>query len=166
MNILSLFNSFVNHFNEFLDENIAFHQLESKISASTNTLNLDILRNILEFIDLKYKDSKERKDKYYVQAVRERTLITSLGVITFNKTYYRSKLKVDNKYIFFSYLEDYLGITKWAKMTLKAEVNLINNAVDNGMAWASSNSIPNSYISRQTISTKIKKINYNLIENI
>ena len=133
MNIISLFNSFVNHFNNILDENILFHTLESKISYSTNELNLNVLREILEFIDLDYKNSKERKNQYYVQATRQRTLITSLGLITFNKTYYRTIEKINGKYQFFSYLEDYLGLDKWVKMTLSAEVNLINNALDNGM---------------------------------
>lgn len=166
MNILPLFNSFVNHLGAFLDENIVLHKLESKITDSTNDLNLKILIDILEFLDLTYKESKQRKDKYYIHSVRERTLITSLGLVSFNKTYYRSKKKINRKYEFFSYLEDYLGIDKWAKMTLKAEVDLINNAVDNGMSWASNNSIPNYSVSRQTISKKIKNINYNLIEGI
>ena len=85
MNIISLFNSFVNHLNSILNNNLFLHELEHNISNSTNTLNLDILRNILEYLDLEYKNSKERKDKYYVQQTRERTLITSLGLITFNK---------------------------------------------------------------------------------
>ena len=89
MNIISLFNSFVNHLNNILNNNLFLHELEHNISNSTNTLNLDILRNILEYLDLEYKNSKERKEKYYVQQTRERTLITSLGLITFNKTYYK-----------------------------------------------------------------------------
>lgn len=142
------------------------YELEHNISNSTNTLNLDILRNILEYLDLEYKNSKERKEKYYVQQTRERTLITSLGLITFNKTYYKSKRKINGKYVYYSYLEDCLGIDKWAKMSLSCEVNLINNALDNGMTWASVNTIPNYSISRQTISTKIKNINFNYFENI
>lgn len=166
MNIISLFNSFVNHLNNILDNNLFLYELEHNISNSTNTLNLDILRNILEYLDLEYKNSKERKDKYYVQQTRERTLITSLGLITFNKTYYKSKNKINGKYVYYSYLEDCLGIDKWAKMSLSCEVNLINNALDNGMTWASVNTIPNYSISRQTISTKIKNINFNYFENI
>lgn len=164
MNIISLFNSFVNHLNQILDNNLFLHELEHNVSNSTNTLNLDILKYILEYLDLEYKNSKERKDKYYVQQTRKRTLITSLGLITFNKTYYKSKMKINGKYHYYSYLEDYLGISKWAKMSLSCEVNLINNALDNGMSWASINTIPNYEISRQTISTKIKNINYNYFE--
>lgn len=166
MNILSLFDSFLNHFNNILHENIYFHELETKIYESTHDLNLDILREILEFIDLDFKNSKERKNEFHVQCTRQRTLITSLGIITFNKTYYRSKEKTNDKYQFFSYLEDYLGLDKWAKMTLKAEVNLINNALDNGMSWSVKNTIPNTEVSRQTISKKIKNINYNFKEEI
>ncbi len=164
MNIISLFNSFVNHLNHLLDNNLFLHELEHNVSNSTNTLNLDVLKNILEYLDLEYKNSKERKDKYYVQQTRKRTLITSLGLITFNKTYYKSKRKVNGKFQYYSYLEDYLGISKWAKMSLSCEVNLINNTLDNGMSWASVNTIPNYEISRQTISTKIKNINYNYFE--
>ena len=166
MNIISLFNSFVNHLNNILNNNLFLYELEHNISNSTNTLNLDILRNILEYLDLEYKNSKERKEKYYVQQTRERTLITSLGLITFNKTYYKSKNKINGKYVYYSYLEDCLGIDKWAKMSLSCEVNLINNALDNGMTWASVNTIPNYSISRQTISTKIKNINFNYFESI
>ena len=58
----------------------------------------------------------------YVQQTREKTLITSLDLITFNKTYYKSKKKINGKCEYYSYLEDYLGITKWSKMTLVDEV--------------------------------------------
>ena len=161
MNIISLFNSFVNHLNNILDNNLFLHQLENHISLSTNSLNLDILKEILEYLDLEYKNSKQRKELYHVQQTRPRTLITSLGIVTFNKTYYKSKKKINGKYLYYSYLEDYLGIDKWAKLSLSCEVNLINNALDNGCSWASKNTIPNYVISRQTISNKIKNINYN-----
>ena len=166
MNIISLFQSLVNHLSNILENNLFLHELEHNIFNSTNELNLDILKQILEYLDLEYKNSKKRKDKYYVQQTRERTLITSLGLLTFNKTYYKSKEKINGKYKYYSYLEDYLGIAKWAKMTLAAEVILINNALDNGYSWSAYNSIPNYITTRQTISSKIQSINYNYVENI
>lgn len=166
MNIIPLFQSFVNHLNNILLNNQYLHELEHKINDSTNELNLDILCQILEYLDLEYKNSKERKEKYYVQQTRERTLITSLGLLTFNKTYYKSKKKINGKYEYYSFLEHYLGVSKWAKMTLAAETKLINNALDNGYSWSCNNSIPNFIISRQTISSKIKCINYNYNEDI
>ena len=166
MNIIPLFQSFVNHLSNILQNNQFLHEIEHNISNSTNELNLDVLRQILEHLDLEFKNSKERKDKYYVQQTRKRTLITSLGLLTFNKTYYKSKMKVNGKYQYYSYLEDYLGVSKWAKMTLAAEVLLINNALDNGYSWSANNSIPSYITTRQTISSKIKNISYNYIEDI
>lgn len=166
MNILSLFQSFVNHLNNILIDNQYLHEIEHNIQKSTNILNLDTLKQILEFLDLEYKKSNERKEKYYVQQTRQRTLITSLGLLTFNKTYYKSKKKINGKYEYYSFLEDYLGISKWSKMTLAAETQLINNALDNGYTWSANNSIPNYITTRQTISSKIQTINYNYIENI
>ena len=89
MNIISLFQSLVNHLSNILENNLFLHELEHNIFNSTNELNLDILKQILEYLDLEYKNSKKIKDKYYVQQTRVRTLITSLGLLTFNKTYYR-----------------------------------------------------------------------------
>lgn len=166
MNIIPLFQSFVKHLSNILINNLFLHEIEHSISNSTNELNLDVLRQILEYLDLEYKNSKERKKKYYVQQIRQRTLITSLGLLTFNKTYYKSKIKINGKYEYYSYLEDYLGVEKWAKITLAAEVTLINNALDNGYSWSANNSIPNYIITRQTISSKIKNINYNYVENV
>lgn len=166
MNIIPLFQSFVNHLNNIFVNNQYLHELEHKLNDSTNKLNLDVLRQMLEYLDLEYKNSKERKEKYYVQQTRERTLITSLGLLTFNKTYYKSKEKVNHKYEYYSFLENYLGISKWAKMTLACETKLINDALDNGYSWSSNHSIPNYAISRQTISSKIKNMNYNYFEDI
>lgn len=72
---------------------------------------------------------------------------------------------MNGKYTYYSYLEDYLNISKWAKMSLACETSLINNALDNGYSWASNNTIPNYSVSRQTISTKIKNINYNYFDS-
>lgn len=67
MNIISLFQSFVNHLSNILENNLFLHELEHNIIYSTTDLNLDILRQILEYLDLEYKNSKERKSMYYVQ---------------------------------------------------------------------------------------------------
>ena len=104
MNILSLFQSFVNHLSNILVNNQYLHEIEHNINKSTSTLNLDTLKQILEFLDLEYKNSNERKEKYYVQQTRQRTLITSLGLLTFNKTYYKSKEKINNKYEYYIFL--------------------------------------------------------------
>ena len=48
MNILSLFQSFVNHLSNILVNNQYLHEIEHNINKSTSTLNLDTLKQILE----------------------------------------------------------------------------------------------------------------------
>ena len=168
MNIIPLINTFLNNINEFLSiSNPTFYELENNIEQSSINFNLNFIKCLLENVDLEYKNSKERKKIYYVHQTFPRTLITSLGLLTFNKTYYRSKTKNNNnKFDYYCYLDDFLDIAKWSKMTERAEVKLINNALDNGYSWSGNNTIPNYIVSRQTISKKIKAINYNYTENI
>ena len=49
MNIISLFQIFINHLNNILANNLFLHELEYNISNSTNSLNLDILGEIIEY---------------------------------------------------------------------------------------------------------------------
>ena len=63
MNIISLFQSFVNHLSNILINNQYLHEIEHNIKQSTNSLNLDTLRQIIEFLDLEYKNSSDEKEK-------------------------------------------------------------------------------------------------------
>ena len=162
MNIISLFYPILQDINQTLLQNPYFYELESKIKDVGQTLTIEMLKQYLEAIDKKYKNSKERKDIYYVQCTRKRTLITSIGLVTFNKTYYKSKRKINGKYEFFSFIEEILGLEKWAKMSINAEVDLVNMALDVNTSYAAANAIPNYPISRQAVSTKINKLKFNL----
>jgi len=167
MNILPLIKIYENLINGVLSKNPYFYQLEDKINTIGDELTIDILREIIEFIDLSYKNSQERKDNYYVKKTMNRTLITEMGLLVFTKTYYQTKQADENgKYHCFSYIEEVLGLEKWAKMTLNAEVALINMATDVNMEYSSKKAIRNYEISRQTLSKKIRKLNVNQPDDI
>lgn len=59
MNVISLFQSLVNHLSNILENNLFLHDLEHNIFNSTNELNLDILKQILEYLDTKYELDKD-----------------------------------------------------------------------------------------------------------
>ena len=62
MNIISLFQSLVNHLSNILENNLFLHEVEHNIFNSTKELNLEILKQLLVHLDLEYKISKERKE--------------------------------------------------------------------------------------------------------
>lgn len=76
--------------------------MEHNIFNSTKELNLDILKQILEYLDLEYKNSEKRKEKYYVQQTRERTLITSIA-----DSYLRNKMIDEFKLLVNAQIEKY-----------------------------------------------------------
>ena len=166
MNILPLVTHYGQLINSLLSKNPLFHQIEERIGDFGDELTLDILRGIIESIDQEFRDSEERKKSYYIQRYTTRTLITSLGIIEFTKTYYKSKKPIDGKYEFFSYIEEVFGVEKWAKMTLSAEAQLIKVATETNMEYAAKNALRGVTVSRQAISAKVKKLNVNPILNV
>ena len=99
MNILPLITHYGQLINSLLSKNPLFHQIEERIGDLGDELTLDILRGIIESIDEEFRESKERKDNFYIHRYTSRTLITSLCIIEFTKTYYKSKKPVDGKHI-------------------------------------------------------------------
>ena len=161
MNILPLVNHYGQLINTCLSKNPFFHQIEERIGEIGDELTLDILREIIESIDGEFRESDERKNNFYIHRYATRTLITSLGIIEFTKTYYKSKRPVNGKHVFMSYIEEVFGVEKWAKMTLSAEAELIRVATETNMEYAAKNALRGVTISRQAISAKVRKLNIN-----
>ena len=91
MKIIPLINEFTKTFNEIFQKNLNPLNLESKIKDVGDTFTLKLYESFLNYIDEKFKNSKERKNNYYIKETRKRTLITSIGFITINSTSYVNK---------------------------------------------------------------------------
>lgn len=70
---------------------------------------LNSLKIIFESIDRGYKNSFERKHKYYIKAHSKRTIMTIFGELTYNKTVYSNKYNEGS----FCYLDEFLGLKKY-----------------------------------------------------
>lgn len=72
-----------------------------------NTFSLSFFENLFEVLDSQFRESKERKEKYFINKSNvERTLITIFGTITFKRTLYQNKLTGE----YYFYLDDLLGL--------------------------------------------------------
>ena len=91
MTIIPLINEIANTFNQTFKENLSPLNLESKIKYIGDEFTLRLYEHFLNYIDDKFKKSKERKSNYYIKETRKRTLITSVGYITVNSTSYVDK---------------------------------------------------------------------------
>ena len=92
MKIIPLINEFTNIFNENFTKNLNPLNLERKIRDVGDIFILKFYESFLNYIDDKFKNSKERKSIYNIKETRKRTLITSVGYITINSTSYINKI--------------------------------------------------------------------------
>lgn len=162
MKIISLINEFTNTFNETFNKNLNPLNLESKIRSVGDEFTLKLYESFLNFIDDKFKNSKERKLNYNIKETRKRTLISSIGCITVNSTSYIDKNSKER----FVLLREILNLKPYQRLTNDAEYQLIKFAMEENMSQAARHALRNTIISRSTVSKKIAKLNGSINENI
>lgn len=162
MKIIPLINEITNTFNETFKNNLNPMNLESKIRDVGDTFTLKLYESFLNYIDDKFKHSKERKQQYNIKETRKRTLITSVGSITINSTSYIDK-KTKERFVL---LRDILHLKPYQRLTNEAEYQLIKYAMDENMSQAARHALRNTIISRSTISKKIAKLDGSINEVI
>ncbi len=162
MEIIPLINEITNTFNEIFKENLNPFNLESKIRNVGDTFTLKLYEHFLNYLDNKFKHSKQRKLKYNIKETRKRTIITSVGCITINSTSYIDK-KTKQRFVL---LRKLLYLKPYQRLTNEAEYQLIKYAMSENMSQAGRHALRNIIISRSTVSKKIKVLDGSIIENI
>ena len=162
MKIIPLINEFTNTFNEIFQKNLNPLNLESKIRDAGDMFTLKLYESFLNYIDDKFKHSKERKLIYNIKETRKRTLITSVGYITINSTSYINKITKER----FVLLREILHLKPYQRLTNEAEYQLVKYAMDENMSQAARHALRNTIISRSTVSKKIKVLDGTIEENI
>ena len=162
MKIIPLITEFTNSFNETFSKNINPLNLESAIKNVGDTFTLKLYEQFLNYIDDKFKKSKERKKIYNIKETRKRALITSIGCITVNSTSYVHKKTLER----FVLLREILFLKPYQRLTNEAEYQLVKYAMDENMSQAARHALRNTIISRSTVSKKISKLNSSIKENV
>ena len=162
MEIIPLINEITNTFNKTFKENLSPLDLESKIRDIGDSFTLLLYERFLNYIDDKFKKSKQRKEIYNIKETRKRTLITSIGYITVNSTsYYDKKTKKR-----FNLLRKILSLKPYQRLTNEAEYQLIKYAMDENMSQSARHALRNTKVSRSTVSKKMGKLDGSIVENI
>lgn len=162
MNIILIFNEILNDFNIIFNKNLNSFTLESKIRECGDLFTVKLYEQFLNFFDMQFKKNKDRKLKYNIKQTRQRTLITSIGVITFNYTSYIDK-KTGEYYL---PIREILYLKPYQRLTNEAEYQLIKHSMDENMSQAGKHALRNTIISRSTVSKKIKALDGSINEVI
>ena len=133
----------------------------SNLDDSLCNIAKDCLVNLFESIDYYFLSSNERKRKYDVKSHHSRTILTIFGEITFNRTFFKSKINGEN----YCYVDRFLGLHKYDYFDPYLKALVID--------YASNNSYPKTarYINdlignRVSIDNKYKYFSRQTIRNI
>ena len=157
MDIVTLLEVLVNGLIEaeekFLSEPKDFYSLETSVKSQTEAFAAQFLATVLTSTDEQIYNSPWRKDRYIAQRKDRRTLISSVGDITFDCTYYKKK---SSGYTYL--LEDLIGVDSYERFTEAAEVVLLTEAGKTSYAEAARVLPSKQKITKTTVMNKVHQI--------
>lgn len=165
--------SFISDISDTLIQNILspsdikYIKILSDLESNVKELILKTLVELIQFFDDKFTNSKYRKDFYHINIRKDhRSIMTSIGLLEFYRTYFESK---DRKQHFY-FIDHLLGIDKYARYDCNSKANAISLAVKTNQKLAGELVLQNTFssslnnIPRQTINRWIKQWKVPIIE--
>lgn len=159
MDIVTLLEVLVKGLNEaegkFFENPKDFYSLETSVKSTTEAFAASFLGMVLSSINSQIYRDGWRKGKYKVLRNDTRTIITSVGDVTFDSTYYES---CENKGEYHYLTEEVLGITARERFSEAAEVAILTEAVKTSYQEATKVLPSKSKITKTTVMNKVHKL--------
>ena len=159
MNIVTLLEVLVKGLNEAEEkffENIKdFYSFETAVKGATESFAASYLGAVLSSIDEQISKDAWRKDKYNIQRHDTRTIISSVGDVTFDCTYYQSR---ENKKEYHYLLEELLGVSAHERFSEAAEEKILTEALKTSYEEATKVIPSKSKITKTTVMNKVHSI--------
>lgn len=159
MDIISLLDTLlVSVFNaeqKFFENPKAFSELETSVKSSTEAFAAGFLGAILSEMDQAIRKCSWREGRYTIQRNDTRTLISSVGDISFECTYYKSK---SEKNCFTHLLEDLIALERNERFTEVAEAAMLCEALKTSYAEAAKVLPSKQEITKTTVMNKVHSI--------
>lgn len=158
MDIITLINDYVsgllNAEEEFLEHLDSLTTFEETVSRLSNQMAADFIGLILTDADQMIRDSGIRKGSYTVQRSRQRTLISSVGDITFTHTLYK-----DQSGKIRCLLDELIRLPDRERFTAVAEAKVLNEAEVHSYQHAAESIQTNGQtITKTTVMNKVHAI--------
>ncbi len=158
MDIVSLLDVLVNGLIEaegkFLDNPADFYSLEKSVKTATESFAAGFLGTVLSSINQQICNSGWRQGRYNIQRNDKRTLITSVGDVTFDCTYFK---KMDtNRYTYL--LEEMIQLDNHERFSEEAEVLMLTEALKTSYREATKVLPSKQGISKTTVMNKVHQL--------
>lgn len=140
---------------DFFENPREFSNLEASVKSSTEAFAAGFLGAILSEMDQAIRKSAWREQRYVVHRKDTRTLISSVGDISFECTYFRSRTDQSK---FTHLLEDLIGLEKNERFTEVAEATILCEALKTSYSEAARALPSKQKITKTTVMNKVHAI--------
>lgn len=148
-------NKFLEMSAEFAENPTDIASYVKNVTDQLTKLGQEIIKETLEEFDTIIKESAERKEKWYVERTVEKSLVTSLCTVSFNKTLYKDKKTGEYIYL----LDKVMEMAPHTRITTDGIERILTEAVQTSYRRGGDNvSIDETSVSKETT----KKILHNL----
>lgn len=159
MDIVTLLEGLVNGLIEaeekFLNDPKDFYSLEKSVKATTESFSAGFLGAVLSSVNEQICNSIWRQEQYIIQRTDKRTLITSVGDVTFDCTYFKRRSpKSGYTYL----LADLISLDKHERFSEEAEVLLLTEALKTSYQEATRVLPSKQQITKTTVMNKVHQI--------
>ena len=138
--------------NKFFENPKDFSSLERSIKSSTEAFSASFLGEVLSRMNSMLSECGARKERFNTQRVDKRTLITSVGDVVFDCTYFKRTTEQEGH----SYLlEELIGLDSHERFSEEAEVMLLTEALKTSYREATKVLPSKQSISKTTVMNKI-----------
>ena len=150
-----LVNALIEAEGKFLDNPKDFYSLEKAVKASTDAFAAGFLGEVLSGMNRQICNCSWREGRYNIQRNDRRTLISSVGDISFDCTYFR-RLSDEGGYTYL--LEEMIGLERHERFTEEAEVLLLTEALKTSYYEAAHVLPSKQKITKTTVMNKIHRL--------
>lgn len=141
---------------EFIRNPHKMAEFISGIKDEVVRLGLDIIKETFDECDEMLRKSECRKNNWHIVKSDEKSLITSLGTVTFNKTLFKNKNTGKRAYLF----DEIMDIDPHDRMTEDAQAQILKEAVSTSYRRGGEAVSLMDTVSKQTVMKKIHSLKF------
>lgn len=142
--------------NDFIKEPTKLAEYVLGLEAELHNLGLRMIQESLECMDEMLVSSLFRKNRWHVESHTAKSLITTLGTVSFRKTLFTSKETGESEYL----LDRILGLDRNERITEDAVANMLTEAVQTSYRRGGEMTSVTAPVSKQAVKNKIHALRF------
>lgn len=150
-----------NIFSNYTDDLTKFAEMVQGVTREVTKLGLSMIAEELESYDLLLRERQDLRKGWYIERRDETKLLTSLGEISYHKTYFHNRETGEYCYL----LDQLMGLEKHTRISEDAEARILEEAVESSYRKGGMNAcIGEQEVSKETVMKKLHALEFPKLE--